>query len=97
MSNGNEMKWFWLGIGVGAAAGVLFAPRSGAEARLYIQTKTRESTESILDKANGVVSAASEAVERGATSIRYQKENVLAAVESGRAAYSEAVASTPSS
>ena len=97
MSNVNEMKCFWIGIGVGVAAGVLFAPKSGAEARQFIQSKTQEGTDTIRNKANGVVHAAAEAVERGAKSIRYQKENVLAAVESGRAAYSEAVAATPAS
>ena len=97
MSNVNEMKYFWIGVGLGVTAGLLLAPKSGAEARQFIQNKTQEGAETIRNKATGVVQTAAEAVERGAKSIRYQKENVLAAVESGRAAYSEAVAATPAS
>lgn len=83
------------GIGVGATAAILFTPKSGIETRQYLQSKALQGTESIRDQADSAINATTEAVDRGTKSIRYQKENIAAAVDAGRSAYQEAAAATP--
>jgi len=61
----------------------------------YIKNKTMEGTDYIKNQTAQAVNAASDVVERGGKTIRHKKENVLAAVEAGRAAYNEATAATP--
>lgn len=95
MSKTNEMMCFWVGIGVGASAALLFAPQSGIDTRQFLQSKARRGTDSLRDQTNAAIGAATEAVDRGAKSIRHQKENLVAAVEAGRSAYDEASAATP--
>jgi len=106
MSNNNEMTCFCIGLGLGVAAGFLFAPKSGVETRQYLQNKTAEGTDYLKSKTMEgtdfvknqtaqVVNAATDVVDRGARTLRHKKENVLAAVEAGKAAYNEAAASTP--
>jgi gas vesicle protein len=110
MTSNDEMKCFWMGLGIGVAAGVLFAPKSGAETRQFIQSKTMEGTdylknqatqavkegsEYVKNQAAQVANAASEAVERSSKTIRHKKENVMAAVDAGKAAYDEATKTTP--
>ena len=91
-----ELKCFCIGLGVGAAAGLLFSPTSGVVTRKMIQSKATEGTDYIRNQATIAAHAAADAVDRGNRTIRQRKENVLAAVEAGKAAYSEASAATPS-
>jgi gas vesicle protein len=110
MSNTSETTCFVLGLGIGVAAAFLFAPKSGAETRELIQSKAqegadyiknqttqavKEGTDYVKNQTAQVVNAATDAVDRGAKTIRYKKENVLAAVEAGKNAYNEAAAATP--
>jgi gas vesicle protein len=50
MSNDSEVKCFCIGLGLGVAAGFLFAPKSGAETRQLLQSKTMEGTDYIKNK-----------------------------------------------
>jgi gas vesicle protein len=95
MSENNEMMCFCLGLGLGVAAGMLFAPKSGAETRRLIQDKANESSDYLKSQADQVVNTANDVVDRGAKTIRHKKENVVAAMEAGKAAYREAAATTP--
>jgi gas vesicle protein len=95
MSNDSEVKCFCIGLGIGVAAGFLFAPKSGAETRQYLQSKTVDGTDYLKSQTANAVSAAAEAVERSSKTIRHKKENLAAAVEAGKAAYNEASAATP--
>jgi gas vesicle protein len=95
MSENNEVMCFCIGLGLGVAAGFLFAPKSGEETRRLLQNKTMEGTEYLKSQADNVVNAATDVVDRGTKTIRHKKENVLAAVEAGKAAYREAAATTP--
>ena len=95
MSNENEMKYFCIGLGLGVAAGFLFAPKAGSEAREYVQAKALEGVDFLKNEAANVIHAASDAVERSSKTIRHQKENVVAAVQAGKAAFDEAAAATP--
>lgn len=95
MNNTNEFKWLAIGFGLGVTAGCLFAPKTGSETREYLQGKAAEGTDYLKTQASGAVNAAADALGRGGKTIRQQKENVVAAVEAGQAAYREAVATTP--
>ena len=45
MEDDSRLSYFFLGLGLGVAAGVLFAPKSGAETRDLIRSKAEEGTE----------------------------------------------------
>lgn len=95
MSNDNEMMCFVIGLGVGAATAFLFAPKSGAETRQLIQSKAAQGSDFLKTRAANAVNTAADAVERSSKTLRHKKENVMAAVEAGKAAFEEAAASTP--
>ena len=76
MSENKWLPFFLAGVGVGALAGVLFAPRSGKETREkigdWVKEKRQETEETL-----------SELREKAAI----QKEKLTAAVKAGREAY----------
>ena len=43
--DGSSFLWFLAGLGVGAAVGVLYAPKSGDEMRDVIRSKAQESAD----------------------------------------------------
>ena len=94
-----DVKMFCVGLGLGVAAGFLWAPKSGVETRRFLQGKAQEGTDYVIDQANTAVNtavnAAADMAQRGSKSIKYQKDNVAAAMEAGKSAYREAVSTTP--
>lgn len=40
--NSNNTFYFLIGLGIGAAAGILYAPKSGAETRHFLKRKSEE-------------------------------------------------------
>jgi gas vesicle protein len=94
MEDDSRLSYFFLGLGLGVAAGVLFAPKSGAETRDLIRSKAEEGTEYVKRRGTEIKETAAEALERGKSTVLKQKENLTAAVEAGKQAYREAV-STP--
>jgi gas vesicle protein len=96
MAEENRFAYFAVGLGLGLAIGVLFAPRSGEETREYIRSKAGEGKDYLKKRADDLRESANEAVERGKGVLSRQKEQLAAAVEAGRQAYREAVAGGPS-
>jgi gas vesicle protein len=90
MEDDNKLSYFFLGMGLGVAVGVLFAPKSGAETREMIRSKANESAEYAKKRANDLRDQANDAIERGKQTISRQKDNLSAAVDAGRQAYREA-------
>jgi gas vesicle protein len=90
-----ELTCLGLGAAAGVAAAVLFAPGSGAETREYLRSKAEDGTDFVKARTSGVVDAASKVVERGKRAMRYQTENVTAAVDAGVETYREGVQTTP--
>jgi gas vesicle protein len=88
--NGNSFLWFLLGLGVGAAVGVLYAPRSGRETREAILRGAEEGGEKVKERARQVREQASQWVDKGRDILKQQKEQLRSAVEAGRQAYHEA-------
>lgn len=92
MEDDKRFSYFFLGLGIGAALGVLFAPKSGSETREFIKEKADEGKEYLKRKSAELRESAVEAVDRGKQAVARQKEQIAAAVEAGKQAYREAVA-----
>ena len=93
MEDDNRLSYFFLGLGLGVAAGVLFAPKSGSETREMIRAKAEEGTDYVKRRGGELRETATEALERGKSTVLKTKENLTAAVEAGKQAYREAVTS----
>jgi gas vesicle protein len=91
MDEDSRLSYFFLGLGLGVAAGVLFAPKSGVETRALLRDKAEESQDFVKRKSTELRDQAVDAVERGKSQVQRHKENLSAAVEAGRAAYRDAI------
>jgi gas vesicle protein len=85
----NKLPYFFLGIGVGLAAGILFAPKSGEETRGLLKSKAEEGKEYVKRKTVDLRDQAGDFVERSRDAVLRQREQVAAAVEAGKQAYRE--------
>lgn len=95
MEDDNKFSYFFLGLGLGVAAGLLFAPKSGPETRDLLRSKADEGKEFIKRRTSEVKDQANDALERGKSTVNRSRENLMAAVEAGKQAYRDAVSSTP--
>lgn len=89
--------WFLVGLGLGALAGVLYAPQSGERTREMLKNKAGEGRDRILDKSSDLREHAGRLREqaggfadRGRQAVTRQIDQFQAAVEAGRQAYREA-------
>ena len=90
--SGTSFVWFLAGLGLGALAGVLYAPRSGSETREAIRAKAEEGREFVKNRARDAREQASDWVDRGKDVLNKQKEQFRSAYEAGRQAYQETTA-----
>ncbi len=88
----NKLGYFFLGLGLGVAVGVLFAPQSGEETRRLLKDKAEEGAEYVKRRTSDLQETAAEALERSKQGLQRRKETLAAAVEAGRQAYREAAA-----
>jgi len=86
----NSFLWFLAGLGIGAAVGVLYAPRSGRETREALLEGAQEGREYVVTRGRQAHEQVNEWVERGRDTLGKQKEQLNAAIEAGRQAYREA-------
>jgi gas vesicle protein len=91
MDDDSKLSFFFLGLGIGAAVGVLFAPKSGSETRDFLMSKANESADLAKRRAQDLKDQASETLERGKSTVARHKESLSAAVDAGRQAYRETV------
>jgi len=101
MENNRGFLCFCLGCAVGGAAAVLLAPHSRKAAN-YLGRKADEGTDYVKqrvddarDAVTGVRDAVTGAVANGKRAVRYQAENLRAAVDAGERAYKAAQEATP--
>jgi gas vesicle protein len=94
-NNGSGIVWFLAGLGIGAAAGILYAPRSGAETREALRAQAEEGSEKARQHARRVRETAGDWIDRGRDTVSEHKENVRAAWEAGRQAYREKTSDAP--
>ena len=91
MDDDNKFSYFFLGLGLGVAVGLLFAPKSGTETRELIRSKADEGKEYLKRRSVDLKESANEAIERGRSAVSRQRDNLSAAVEAGKQAYRDAV------
>jgi len=89
-SSSSGILWFLAGLGIGAAVGVLYAPKSGRETRESIRSAAEEGRDLVRDRARQYRDQASEWVDRGKDAVQQQKDQLRSAFEAGRQAYREA-------
>ncbi len=105
MADDNKVSYFFLGLGLGVAAGLLLAPQSGEETRNllknradegkdYLKRRGGELRETAADAVERGKTVMNDAVEKGRTVVSRQRDQVAAAVEAGKQAYREAMKPT---
>lgn len=90
MEDDKRIPYFLLGLGIGTALGILFAPKAGPDTREFLLAKADDSKEYLKRKSVELKDNATEIVDRGKSKILQQKDNLTAAVEAGKQAYREA-------
>ena len=86
---GNGILWFLAGLGLGAALGVLYAPKAGREIRDTILNAAEEGTGTVKDRAKQYREQAQDFVSRGRDYVSQQKDQIRSAFEAGWQAYHE--------
>ncbi len=87
----NGLSSFLLGLGVGVAVGMLFAPKSGQETRDLIKNKAGESGEFLKQRSAELKDTATGWVDKGKEALGRQKDTLSEAMEAGKQAYRDAV------
>ena len=91
MDDDKKFSYFFLGLGLGVAAGLLFAPKSGAETRELLLDKADEGKEFVKRRSTELRESATDLVDKSKQAIARQKEQLAAAMEAGKSAYREKV------
>ena len=91
MEEDSKFSYFFLGLGLGVAAGLLFAPKTGADTRDMIRSKADEGKEYLKRRSTELKESANDAIEKGRTAVSRQRDNLSAAVEAGKQAYRDAL------
>ncbi len=91
MEDSNKLPYFFLGLGVGVAAGILFAPKSGEETREYLKSKAGEGRDYVRRRTEEARENAGDLVNRSREALQRQRDNLSAAVEAGKKAYRDSI------
>ena len=96
MEDDSKLGYFFLGLGVGVAVGLLFAPKSGEETRAIIKSKANDGADYLRKRTEDLRESASELIDRSRDAVSRQKEQLSAAVQAGKQAYRESVSTAAS-
>jgi gas vesicle protein len=88
--DGSGFLWFLAGLGIGAAVGVLYAPKSGDELRQQLREAAEDGRNSVKDRARQAREQAGTWADKGRDYLSQQKDQIRSAYEAGRQAYREA-------
>jgi len=91
MDDSKGLAYFFLGVGVGVAVGMIFAPQSGAETRGLIKSKANESGDYLRRRSEELRDQANETVQKGREAVGKQRDQLLSALDAGKQAYREAI------
>jgi gas vesicle protein len=86
----SSIGWFLAGLGLGAAVGILYAPKSGRETRENLLERADEGREFVTQRGREAREQVSTWVDRGKETVGKQREQINSAIEAGRQAYREA-------
>ena len=87
---GSGFLWFLAGLGIGAAGGILYAPKPGDETRQRIREAAEEGRDSVKERARQAREQAGSWADKGRDYLNQQKDQIRSAYEAGRQAYREA-------
>ncbi len=93
-NDGSGFLWFLAGLGIGAAVGILYAPKAGDETRQRIREVAEERSGAVRDRARQARDQAGTWVDKGRDYLNQQRDQVRSAYEAGRQAYREATSET---
>lgn len=88
--NGNGILWFLAGLGIGAAVGILYAPKTGEETRQQIREAAEQGRDAVKERARQAREQAGTWTDKGRDYLNSQKEQIRSAYDAGRQAYREA-------
>jgi gas vesicle protein len=102
MEDRSSFGYFLLGLGIGVAAGILWAPRSGDETRAlladkagegaeYLKNRAQDGSEYVKQRGDEVLQSATDLYEKGKSQVSRHRETLNAAVEAGKQAYRDAI------
>jgi gas vesicle protein len=93
MEDDSKLGYFFLGVGLGVAVGLLFAPKTGEETRALIKSKAEDTADLLRKRTEDLKESASDLIDRSREAVSRQKEQLNAAVQAGKQAYRETTAS----
>jgi gas vesicle protein len=85
--NGNSFMWFLAGLGLGAAIGILYAPKAGRETREDIRQCAEDGRDFVVNRVRQTRDQAQQWVEKGRQVLEQQKEQIRSAFDAGKEAY----------
>jgi len=91
------LSYFFLGLGIGVAVGMVFAPQAGADTRGQIRDKALEGGDYLRRRSNDLKEGAATLVDKGKDAINRQRDQFSSALDAGRQAYRETVSGEPGS
>lgn len=89
-----KLPCFLLGLGVGAAVGILYAPAPGEEFRGDLRKRADEGRDYVKRRGGVLRQQADDILHRGRETAQGQRDQLAAALEAGRKAYRDATASS---
>ena len=92
MEDDSKLGYFFLGLGVGVAVGLLFAPKSGEETRRLIRDRAADSGDYLKRQTTDLKSTAADLLDKSKDTLAKHRESIASAVEAGKQAYREKVA-----
>ena len=95
-NSGGGFGWFLAGLGIGAAIGMLYAPKSGEETREDLKRRASEGREYVVKSAREAREQAGQWVDKSKDFVDQQRDQFRSAMEAGKQAYKEATTKEPS-
>jgi gas vesicle protein len=88
-NTGEKLLYFIIGGFVGAAIGMLFAPKSGEETRAFLASRARDGGDYLVNQKQAIQERASTVIEQGKDLLNRQRESIAAAIEAGKQAFKD--------
>ena len=93
--DGSGFLWFLAGLGIGAAVGILYAPKSGDELRQQLREVAEDGRNTVKERARQAREQAGSWADKGRDYLNQQRDQIRSAYEAGRQAYREATGEQP--
>lgn len=87
-----KLPYFLLGLGVGAAVAICYAPSTGEELRGDLRRRADEGRDYVKRRGSELRQQADEILHKGRETAGTQRDQLASALEAGRRAYREATA-----